>query len=95
MELSRLDYLASEVTERQLSELASNLVKENDETLMELLPWEELVKALGLSNADVYRHKEENKYNPWAQCFNALVQWKYRYYKQLSYSDDKFFLTDG
>jgi hypothetical protein len=42
-------YLASEVTERQLAELAGNLVKEQDESRTK--PWEDLI-SLGLSSAD-------------------------------------------
>ena len=76
---TRLMYLASEVTERQLAELAGNLVKEQDESKTK--PWEELLISLGLSSADLFRHKEENRFNVWGMCFYALVQWKRRYYK--------------
>ena len=51
---TRLMYLASEVTERQLAELAGNLVKEQDESKTK--PWEELLISLGLSSADLFRH---------------------------------------
>jgi hypothetical protein len=50
-------YLASEVTERQLAELAGNLVKEQDESKKK--PWEELQISLGLSSADLFRHKQK------------------------------------
>ena len=47
-------HLASEVTERQLAELAGNLVKEQDESKTK--PWEEILigLSLGLSSADFF-----------------------------------------
>ena len=49
-------HLASEVTERQLAELAGNLVKEQDESKTK--PWEEILIGLSqsLSSADLFRH---------------------------------------
>ena len=73
-------HLASEVTERQLAELAGNLVKKQDGSKTK--PWEKLLISLGLSSADLFRHKEENRFNLWGQCFYALVRWKRCYYKE-------------
>ena len=67
---TRLMYLASEVTERQLIELAGNLVKEQDESKTKL--WEKLLISLGLSSADLFRHKEENTFNLWGAMFLRL-----------------------
>lgn len=71
--LPRLAHLSSRLTERQLGELASRLLKEPT-----VGPWEDLVLKLGLSEADVYKHKVNNMYNKWSQCFGALVQWRRR-----------------
>ena len=60
-------------TQLQLSRFATNLLNE---------PWEKVLISLGLSKGDIYKHKEENRYNAWAQCYYSLVQWKQRRYKQ-------------
>ena len=74
--------ISSMVTEKELAELASHLIKACDNSTSGVRqPWEKVVSALGSSEGDIYKHKEENKYNLWAQCFNALVQWKRRQYK--------------
>ena len=73
------------LSELQLSQLAHNLLKHRCRSVKgeacTKKPWEKVVLALGSSKADVYKHKEENKYNDWAQCFNALIQWQRHFYK--------------
>ena len=67
----RLVHLSSRLTEQQLGELTSKLLREPTAG-----PWEELVFKLGLSKADVYKHKTDRGYNKLSPCFNALVQWQ-------------------
>ena len=67
----RLVHLSSRLTEQQLGELASKLLRGPTDG-----PWEELVFKLGLSKSDVYKHKTDNVYDVWWPCFKALVQWQ-------------------
>ena len=77
--LPRLAELSQIPTDQQLSEFAGNLLKE-DPSVAGSRQWEKLMIDLGFSAGDIFRHKVQNPYNEWAQCFYALVQWKQRQY---------------
>ena len=70
-------------TDVQLSQLANNLVKRHGCSAIGVTEsvWMALVSTLGLSKADIFRHREENRYNEWGQCFYALIRWKQREFK--------------
>ncbi|XP_033630206.1 uncharacterized protein LOC117292302 isoform X2 [Asterias rubens] len=55
------------VTTEQLIKLAHNLG-----------PWNELAINLGMSGGDIYKIKEDNKYDQWAQVFYMLEKWQKR-----------------
>ena len=55
------------VKKEQLTTLAHNLG-----------PWNELAINLGMSGGDIYKIKEDNKYDQWAQVFYMLEKWQKR-----------------